>query len=1583
MAKFVHLHVHSEYSLLDGLSKIKGLIKKTKEHGSPALALTDHGVMYGAIDFYKKATEEGIKPIIGCEIYMSAEDHREKKRHDAFHLTVWAKDLEGYQNLMKLASIAQIDGFYYRPRIDMQLLAKHAKGLMASTGCPAGLVGRRLINESYESALNTAKEFSQVFGTGNFYVELQRHPWQKFAEAQGVPAKVREELKERAKESVRLEEGLIKISRDLGLPIIATNDVHYIEKEDAVAQDAIVCIQTGKVIADTERMRYVDTPDYYLKTPEEMVESFLDLPEAIENTVKLADKVDLQIKLGEWYFPEFELPDNKTAGEVLREMAYSGAKEKFGEVTKEISERLDYELKIIDDRGYSPYFLIYADMTEYAAKVGIYVNTRGSAAGSLVSFCCGITVVDPLRYHLPFERFLNPFRPSPPDIDLDISDDRREDMIQYLKDKYGEEKVAQICTFGTMQARAAVRDVGRVLGMPYSQPDRIAKLIPQGSQGFPMFLDRALKESKELKEVYDSEEETRRLIDLAKKIEGNARHVSVHAAAVVVAPDDLTKFSPLQREPGGGDKIITQYEMHACEDVGLIKLDILGIRNLSIMANAIRIIKKLRGEVIDIHKIPMDDEKTFKMLAEGKTFGVFQMASSGMTKHLVELRPERVEDLMQMVALYRPGPMAFIPEYIKRKHNPKLVKYDDPRMEEFLKSSYGIIVYQDDVIFMALKLAGYDWGEADKFRKAIGKKIPEEMAKQKDKFIDGCVAGGMSLKLAKELFAKIETFAAYGFNKCVTGDTYVYHGFNGERVRVKDLYSRKIKETGVVWGLDGDDRLCGQEVKSVYENGVKQIWEIKLRSGRRLRVTGNHLVRTFYGWQEAAKLAIGERVAVARRMSLGEGVDLSNEEIEALGYLIAEGNLCHPHGLYFYGKDEEILAEFVGISEKLGLSCKLDRSKSAVSVYLGGGKGNSLRELCSKLGLLGKKAVDKFVPAKMFEGNEEQISRFVAKLWMGDGCVDVKSLLTYYATSSEQLAVDLQSLLLRLGVVSTIHRKKFAYRGEFKDGYTVHVTHQKDLQKLFGLISKYMLGEKLANVQRVLNHPSILHQKQENKLKVSTLDTIPIGVFRLIREEMKEKGFGIEEMVSQTGLSKRLFSDDRRKRGYTREVLTKINKVLESETLKRLIEADVFWDEVVEVEKQGKEMTYDLTLTGEHNFLANDVVVHNSHAASYGMVSYWTAYLKANYPVEYMTALLTAEAGNTDKLVEAIAECDRMGITILAPDINESLTGFTIVEQDGEQVIRFGLGAIKNVGEAAVGAILEERDKLKFTSLADFCSRVDARKVNKKVIESLIKAGAFDAFGNRAALIAGVDEIRNKAASMQKKKSEGQDSLFGDVEVDSDPMRLADSLPEVAEWPLRDKLKFEKELLGFYLSDNPVKSIMARVARRVTHRINQLDPEHHIGQTVTLGGMVIKVRQVVTKKNNDLMAFVRLEDDTSVVDGVVFPKLYAETKELWEEDKPVLVTGKVDYREETINLVINEVEYVDVSKEEKEVKEIEIPRGTDKEVLMMISKLLKENPGDDHVRVVVPNGGGPKIIDLPYGVDFSDEVREQVAKLLS
>ena len=496
-----------------------------------------------------------------------------------------------------------------------------------------------------------------------------------------------------------------------------------------------------------------------------MKKEFSDLPGAISNTKKIADRCNIKIKLGEWYFPPVELPKGKTAAETLREKTLQGAKEKFSKITPEIKKRINYELEVIEKKGYSSYFLLFSQIVNFCDEVGISTNTRGSAAGCFVSYSCGITTVDPLRFHLPFERFLNPFRPSPPDIDIDVSDDRREEIFEYLREHYGHDRVAQICTFGTMKARMAVRDIGRVLGMAYSDVDRIAKLIPMGSQGFPMTINKALKATPELKEIYKKEKEVQELLDLSRKIEGNTRHVSVHACALVVSPDELVKFTPLQREPGGGERIITQYEHHACEDVGLIKLDILGIRNLSIMSNAIKIVKKLKDVDINIKEVPLDDEKTFKVLAHGETFGVFQLASSGMTRYLVELRPERIEDIMAMVALYRPGPMSFIPEYITRKHNPGLVKYFDPRMKEYLSASYGILTYQDDVLYTAINLAGYNWAEADKFRKAIGKKIPEEMEKQHSKFVEGCVDNGMKRNKAEELFSMIETFAAYGFNK--------------------------------------------------------------------------------------------------------------------------------------------------------------------------------------------------------------------------------------------------------------------------------------------------------------------------------------------------------------------------------------------------------------------------------------------------------------------------------------------------------------------------------------------------------------------------------------------------------------------------------------------------------------------------------------------------------------------------------------------------------------------------------------------------------------------------------------------------
>jgi DNA polymerase III subunit alpha len=1166
---FVHLHVHSEFSLLDGLSKIKKLIEKTKEYDQKAIGLTDHGSMYGAINFYKAALKEEIKPIIGCEAYMASESRFDKKRSDAYHILLLAEDKEGYENLMKLVSISYLDGFYYKPRIDKETLLKYHKGIIATTGCPSSLVNRTMINEGYKQGLKEAKELSQIFGKENLFIELQRHHADRFI-TKDMPEKIKNDLTHMQQQNEQLENHLLKLSKELSLPLIATNDVHYVNKEDATAQDAVVCVQTGKLVSEINRMRYIDVPDYYLKSPEEMKTNFSDLPEAITNTGKISDRINLEIILGQWFFPKYKLPKGKTAGETLKELSYSGAKDLFKEVTDELKKRLDYELDIIETKGYSPYFLIYSDLAKASTNMGIYVNTRGSAAGSLVSYCCGITTVDPLRFDLPFERFLNPLRPSAPDIDFDVSDDKRDLIIHYLKDKYGISKVAQICTFGTMKAKAAIRDIGRVLGYPYSDVDKISKMIPEGKQGFPMSLTRALQTTPELKEAYDKDETTKKIINLSKTVEGNVRHISVHAAGVVISPEDMNKFAPTQLETstkkGETPKIITQYEMHACEDVGLVKLDILGIRNLSILANAIEIINKNRTTPLDIKKVPLDDPKTFKLFSDGETFGVFQFASSGMTKHLLELKPEIIEDIMAMVALYRPGPMSSIPEYIRRKHNPSLITYLDPRMEKFLKKSKGILVYQDDVLYCAMELSGYDWGEVDKFRKAIGKKIPEEMEKQKDRFINGCIERGMKKETAEELFSQIETFAAYGFNK--------------------------------------------------------------------------------------------------------------------------------------------------------------------------------------------------------------------------------------------------------------------------------------------------------------------------------------------------------------------------------------------------------------------------------------------AHAASYGMVAYWTAYTKANYPVQYMTSLMTAEANNTDKLTEAISATEKLGIRILPPDINESETNFTIVDLPKEQwlvrgrakntgkAIRFGFSAIKNVGAAAIDAIVAGRKDGPFTSFTDFIFRVNASKVNKKVVESLIYSGTLDRFGKRAALLSVLPDLKDKANKAAKDKATGQAGLFTNYDQKNND-KHEDKLPDIEEFPLAEKLKLEKKLLGFYLTDNPIKQIVAQIEHKVSHKIEEISSSS-VGQIVTLGGILSSIRVVNTKKNNSEMAFASLEDTSGSIDLVIFPKLYQETKVDIELDKGVLISGRVDNKDNQLSILVETI--TEIKKEHTDPKnnrDLEIPRDTPKETLVKINSILKQNsPGKHTVTIVIKNGGPPKLIDLPYTVNLTETLEKKIKALL-
>ncbi len=748
MPDFVHLHTHSHYSLLDALPQIGDLVAAAKKQGATALALTDHANMYGAIEFYEACQKEGIKPIIGVEVYYTPDDLSDKNILDykQHHLVLLAENYTGYRTLMRLVSRSHLEGFRNsKPLVDRAMLHELHEGVIALSGCLEGEIPSILRKENnYDKAKAVAIELQKLFGAGNFYLELNDLP-----DLSG---------------QIEVNTELIKISKETGIPLVVTRDSHYIHPDDNEAQDILTCIAGGHTIDEPNRPT-MSGVDYSLGTPKDIIGRFKHVPEATENTQKIADRVNLSLELNTWHFAHVDLPPGKTVDEFLRDEVYTRLA-KLTDITEEVKQRVEYELDIISKKGYSPYFIVVADYVNYARTHDIVETTRGSGAGSIVAFAMGITTVNPLSFKLPFERFLNPFRPSPPDIDADFADDRRDDMIAYVTEKYGADKVAQIITFGTMAARGSVRDVGRALGYSYSFCDQVSKMIPFGAQGFQMTIAKALDLEPDLKKLYNSNSQVKRLLDLAQKIEGCARHTSIHAAGVVISPTPLTDFTPVQRETGG-EKIVTQYEMHAVEAAGVLKMDFLGIRNLSILGHSVEIVEKTTGKKIDLYNLqPWDDKKTYDMLARGDTIGVFQLSGSGMTRYLKELKPESIFDIMAMVALFRPGPMESIPEYIRRKNHPELIDYLDPRMKSYLDQSLGLMVYQDDVLLSAIHLAGYNWEEVDKFRKAMGKKIPEEMAKQKEKFIKGCKEFG-KLPEAKihRLWELIEPFAAYGFNK--------------------------------------------------------------------------------------------------------------------------------------------------------------------------------------------------------------------------------------------------------------------------------------------------------------------------------------------------------------------------------------------------------------------------------------------------------------------------------------------------------------------------------------------------------------------------------------------------------------------------------------------------------------------------------------------------------------------------------------------------------------------------------------------------------------------------------------------------
>jgi DNA polymerase-3 subunit alpha len=740
---FVHLHTHSHYSLLEAIPKIEDLVAAAKADGQTSLALTDAGNMYAAIEFYKECKSAGIKPILGVDFFVAP-----RSRHDKEHriddktsrLVLLAKNETGYKNLLKVVSRAYIEGFYYRPRLDRELINEYKEGLIAILPSFGGEHAKALKDGVDDRARESLDWYKKTFGS-DCYAEITRHH-----EIEG-----HEERMQR----------IISFARDADIPLVAAHDTYYLTQSDAIARELVTKIRSGGTL---NRDFEGTANDFSFISRAKAIDLFKDLPEALDNAMKIAEECNVELVLGKWLFPDFKLPNNANADDVLRELTYAGFEKRGVEKNDATLTRVDYELSVIKNKGYSPYFLVVSDLLRHAKENGILTNIRGSVAGSLVTYLSGITNVNPLEYGLPFERFLNPERPSAPDIDMDYADNRRDDMIDYVREKYGDDHVAQIGTFGTMMARAAVRDVARALGHPYALGDAIAKIIPFGKQGFPVTIKGSLEEVPELAELYKRDADAREVLDLAVKVEGNARHVGVHAAGVVIAPTPVTDFVPIQPDPKGGKKI-TQYDMHAVEDAGLLKFDFLGLTNLSILADAVARVKERLGIDIDLDNFPLDDKKTFEMLSRGETLGVFQLAGGGMTAYLVDLKPTVIHDINAMVALYRPGPMNFIPQYIERKKNPALVSYLDPRMEAILKNSYGVITYQDDVLQIAIDLAGYSWLEADKFRKAMGKKVPAEMAAQKEKFQKGCLERGMKPAVVQTLWEQIETFAAYGFNK--------------------------------------------------------------------------------------------------------------------------------------------------------------------------------------------------------------------------------------------------------------------------------------------------------------------------------------------------------------------------------------------------------------------------------------------------------------------------------------------------------------------------------------------------------------------------------------------------------------------------------------------------------------------------------------------------------------------------------------------------------------------------------------------------------------------------------------------------
>ncbi len=1548
---FVHLHNHSDYSLLDGASPIPGMVARAAELRMPALALTDHGSLFGAIEFYQEARKAGVKPIVGMEAYVTRGKRQDRTRDTAHHLVLLARDETGFRNLMRLSSLAFLEGFYYKPRVDHEILSRYSEGLLALSACPKGEIATDLLADDEAGAVRTAHMYRDLFGAENYFLEMQNHGLE-----------IEDQIRARVE----------ALARKTGIPLVATNDCHYLKHEDADAHDVLLCIQTGKTVDDRDRMRY-QTDQVFFKSADEMKAVFANHPEALKNTIAIAERCNLQMSFGKPLLPAFPLPPGVESAETyLRDLSWEGVRKRYGDIAETVRERLEYELGVICRMGFAPYFLIVRDFIDFARKKGIGVGPgRGSVAGSLVAFSLRITDIDPLKHGLIFERFLNPERVSMPDIDIDFDDLRRGEVIEYVKDKYGDDNVTQIITFGTMGAKGVIRDVGRALGIAYTDVDRIAKMVPDG---LGMTLDRALELSPDLKSLPQRGDAFGRLLRSARTLEGLARHASTHAAGVLITPGPLLDFVPLYRQKD--ESVTTQWDMKAVEKAGLLKMDFLGLRTLSVLAETVRLVEKHRGTKVDLDTLGLEDADAYRVFQTADTVAIFQFESNGMRDYLKRLKPTVFEDLVAMNALYRPGPMENIPYFIDCKHGRQVVRYDHPDLEPLLKGTYGVFVYQEQVMAAANVLAGFSMAQADELRRAMGKKIASEMESKRKQFIEGCKEKKIAPAKAEKIFATMEKFAGYGFNKCVGRNTVLVDATTGEKRTVGELNEDGGKF--MVHALTDDMKLVPRRVVDIVSNGEKPTFKLRTRLGHVIEATGNHPFRTLSGWTWLEELEPGDRIAVARRLQVKGDTIWPEHEVIALAGLLSEGNTCHPTTLYFYGNDRTLVTDFAQAigkfpdtvariyaraDHRLEVAANLGRDyrardrglvREGFADLIDGDLALDAAMLprrsgaflwAEQLGLLGKKATEKFVPPEVFRLSDRQIELFLGRLWSGDGYVAGRGTgnnVPHYATSSEALAKDVQTLLLRIGIVSGIHAKQFKYRGGSRQGFTVHLLGDGSVETFLSRVAPNLVGRD--------ETISILRQYVSSKtFSRSTRDTIPPQVRQWVNEERRETGLPWTELEARSGVSMKEFTGrgSERKRGFRRGTMGRLAEFFSSKRLADLATSDVFWDTVVSIEPSGVQETYDLTVEGDHNFVADGILVHNSHSAAYALVAYQCAHLKAHYPAEFMAATLTSEMSDSARIVTLIEESRRMGLEVLPPDVNRSEWKFTL--EDGK--IRFGLGAVRNVGQGPVESLVAARqDGGTFRDLFDLARRLDARAMNRRVLESLVSSGACDALGReRGALFAAAGTMLEHAAALQRQKESGQSSLFGDG-GEGGVAVVAPALPQCEPWANRERSAREKEVLGFYFSEHPLEEYREELARLTTHTIAQA-LELGDGAEVRVAGIVGEVKPITTRAGKP-MAIVTIEDLTGRIEGTVFPDAFQQARPLLTTEQVLIASARIELREDRgTRLLFSELRGLDDARRTfRRCLHIEIrAKELTEDWLAEVDEVLSAHPGDSEV----------------------------------